>query len=240
MKNFCSRRVLVTGGAIRVGAVIARAFADAGATVIVHCRRSRKEAEELLASFPGTGHQIVCGDLTEAGVPERIIAESLPDILINNASAYVRASFRSESHEAVQEMLKINFLAPLAMMKAFAASVSENISDPVIINMVDQAISGSMPGGFGYLASKKALADATETAAAEYAPRIRVNAVAPGPVMAPPGLEHLNMQTTLQKVPLGRPVPPEDIAQSILFLAACSSVTGTILYVDGGQHLNIK
>ena len=69
MKNFCSRRVLVTGGAIRVGAVIARAFADAGATVIVHCRRSRKEAEELLASFPGTGHQIVCGDLTEQLLP---------------------------------------------------------------------------------------------------------------------------------------------------------------------------
>lgn len=240
MKIFCGRRVLVTGGAIRVGAVIARAFADAGAAVIVHCNRSRKEAENLIAALPGEGHQIVCGDLTESGVPERIIAESRPDILINNASAYVRTPFQQEADEAVRAMLDVNFLAPLALMKAFAASVPETVSDPVIINMVDQAVSGSLPAGFGYLTSKKALADATETAALAYAPRIRVNGVAPGPVMAPPGLEHLQMKTTLQKVPLGRKVEPADIADSVLFLANCRSITGTILYVDGGQHLNVK
>lgn len=240
MNGFCGRRVLVTGSAIRVGAVVAQAFADAGAAVIIHCNRSRKEAETLLASLSGEGHQIVCGDLTQSGVPERIIAESNPDILINNASAYVRTPFREEREDAVRAMLDINFLAPLALMKAFAASVSETNPDPVIINMVDQAVSGIMPGGFGYLASKKALADATETAALAYAPRIRVNGVAPGPVMAPPGLEHLQMKSTLQKVPLGRSVLPQDIADSVLFLAACRSITGTILYVDGGQHLNAK
>lgn len=224
------KRVLITGGAIRVGAVIAKAFADAGAQVVIHCCRHAEEAAQLPAE------KILCCDLTEPGAPEKLIADAGPlDILVNNASAYVRTPFLDESDEDVRKMLDINFLAPLSLMKAFARAYSGR--DGVIINLLDQAVSGHAPDAFGYLVSKKALADATESAALALAPRIRVNGIAPGPVLPPPGLEHLKMESTLKRVPLQRSVPPEDIAQTALFLATCSSITGAILYADGGQHL---
>lgn len=224
------KRVLITGGAIRVGAVIAKAFANAGAQVVIHCCRHAEEASQLPAE------KILCCDLTEPGAPEKLIADAGPlDILVNNASAYVRTPFLDESDEDVRKMLDINFLAPLSLMKAFARAYSGR--DGIIINLLDQAVSGHAPDAFGYLVSKKALADATESAALALAPRIRVNGIAPGPVLPPPGLEHLKMESTLKRVPLQRSVPPEDIAQTALFLATCTSITGAILYADGGQHL---
>lgn len=225
------KRVLVTGGAIRVGAVLVRAFADAGAEVIVHCRTHADAAAELPAS------RILTCDLTEPGAPEKLISDAGHlDILINNASAYIRKPFETETQADVQAMLDINFFAPLALMKAFAMTCNP---DACIINLLDQAVSGrTEPGSFGYLVSKKALADATECAALAYAPRIRVNGIAPGPVIAPPGLEHLNMEKTLKMVPLNRRVEVDDIAQTALYLATNRSITGTIVSVDGGQHLH--
>lgn len=224
------KRVLITGGAIRVGAELVRAFAAAGAEVLVHCRTHTAEAETLPAE------KILCCDLTEPGAPERLIAEAGKlDILINNASAYIRKPFTEESPADIQAMLAINFFAPLALMKAFAKSCNP---DACIINLLDQAVLGHPDAdSFGYLLSKKALAEATECAALAYAPAIRVNGIAPGPVIAPPGLEHLNMQKTLKKVPLRRKVEMEDIARTALFLAQNSSITGAILPVDGGQHI---
>lgn len=224
------KRVLVTGGAIRVGAILVRTFADAGAEVIVHCRTHTDAAAELPAS------RILTCDLTAPGAPEKLIADAGDlDILINNASAYIRKPFETETQADVQAMLDINFFAPLALMKAFAATCNP---EACIINLLDQAISGhTKPDSFGYLISKKALADATECAALAYAPRIRVNGIAPGPVIAPPGLEHLNMEKTLKTVPLNRRVEVDDIAQTALYLATNRSITGTIVNVDGGQHL---
>ena len=218
------KRVLVTGGAIRVGAVLVRAFADAGAEVIVHCRTHTDAAAELPAS------RILTCDLTEPGAPEKLISDAGHlDILINNASAYIRKPFETETQADVQAMLDINFFAPLALMKAFAMTCNP---DACIINLLDQAVSGrTEPGSFGYLVSKKALADATECAALAYAPRIRVNGIAPGP-------EHLNMEKTLKMVPLNRRVEVDDIAQTALYLATNRSITGTIVSVDGGQHLH--
>jgi len=243
MNSLSGKRVLVTGGAIRVGAVLVRAFAAAGAKVVIHCRNSRAEAEKLLAELGGeaAGHRIAVCDLTEPDAAEKLIAASgSPDILVNNASTFVRRRFAEETEEEILASLKINALAPIALMKAFAASLPDSVQDAAIVNIVDQAVAGTDPAQFGYLASKKMLADATETAALQYAPRIRVNAVAPGPMIAPPGLEHLQMRNTLTRVPLKRPADPEDVAQTVLFAASCRSMTGAILFVDGGQHLSGK
>ncbi|MBR3708569.1 MAG: SDR family NAD(P)-dependent oxidoreductase, partial [Lentisphaeria bacterium] len=123
------KRVLVTGGAIRVGAVLVRAFADAGAEVLVHCRTNAEAAAELPAA------RILTCDLTEPGAPERLIADAGKlDILINNASAYIRKPFETETQADVQAMLDINFFAPLALMKAFAMTCNP---DACIINLLD-------------------------------------------------------------------------------------------------------
>ncbi len=240
MTSLRNRRVLITGGAIRVGSFIARAFLEEGAILTIHCRNSRAEAEKLLNEFGGetAGHSVFQGDLTSCGIASQLIDFAKPEVLINNAATYIRKPFDLETSGDIQVALDVNFYAPLALMKAFAAQTFPENADPVVINLVDQAVAGYAPDAFGYLLSKKALADATRTAALAYAPRIRVNAIAPGPVLAPEHLKHLNMQSTLKRVPLGRSVPPADIAMSAVYLAGCRSVTGEILFVDGGQHIN--
>lgn len=242
MMRFDGRRVLITGGAIRVGAVLVRAFAAAGASVVIHCRNSRKEADALCREIGGAerGHSVVCGDLTQPGMPEKILADAAPvDILVNNASGYVCKPFLEETDSEVRAMLNVNFLAPLSLMKAFAANLAPQRGDldPCIVNLTDQAVTGAAPDSFGYLVSKKALAAATESAALALAPHIRVNAVAPGPVMAPERLKHLNMASTLKRVPLGRAVSVDDVAETVLMLAENRSMTGAVVFVDGGQHL---
>ena len=241
MTDLAGKRVLVTGGAIRVGAVIVRAFAEAGAKVVIHCRTSGKEAETLLRELGGeaAGHGIVCCDLSVPGAPEELIRSAGPlDILVCNASTFVRRPFDEETEEDILASLRINALAPVALMKAFAAALDPEKRDAAVVNMADQAVSGPAdPSEFGYLASKKMLAEATEAAALQYAPRIRVNAVAPGPSIAPAGLEHLGMRKTLPLIPLKRRTDPEDIAAAVLFCARNTSMTGAVVHVDGGRHL---
>ncbi len=221
------KKLLITGGAVRTGAAIAAAFAEAGAEVIVHAR--------TLPESP-LPFRVLTGDLAEPGVPERLIAEAgAPDILINNASVYRRTPFQQESEAEVRRQMEVNFFAPLALMKAFAAAYTG--SNGIIINILDQAVAGYAPDAFGYLAGKQALAHATETAALAYAPSIRVNGIAPGPMLPPKGMEHSQMTETLKRVPLKRAVALEDITAAALFLAQNRSVTGTIVYIDGGQHL---
>ncbi len=231
------KRVLITGGARRIGAAVAAAFAAHHAHVTIHCNHSKEEAERLCAALGGTaaGHNVQCADLTEEDVPEQLIRAVRPDILINNASTFERAPFQEESLDAIRRQLEINFYAPLGLMQSF---YRERAGKPgVIINLLDQAITDSGPDDFGYRAGKKLLYEATKSAALSYAPEIRVNAVAPGPVLAPPGLEHLGMKTTLKKVPLARSVSPADIAETIIFLAKTDSCTGSVIFTDGGQSL---
>lgn len=232
--------VLVTGGAVRIGAAIVRAFASAGARLVIHCRNNRAAAEHLLQEIGGEkrGHRILVRDLTNPDTQETLIADSgCPDILVNNAAIYDRVSFPEETPARIRAQFDVNFFVPFALMKSFAAARQGRNDDAVIINLLDQAIAGNTPEPFGYLLSKKMLAEATKAAALAFAPRIRVNGIAPGPVLAPPGLESSGMEKTLQRVPLRESVPPEDIAETALFLVRTASLTGTIIFADAGEHL---
>lgn len=231
-------RIFITGGGIRVGAAIARFFAQNGAKLIVHCNRSVREAEQLIAGFGGTGagHSVVQCDLSKPdSIAELAPALRSANILINNASTFARRTLLEESRADADRQFRINYTAPVELMKLFA----ENSLDPrLIINMLDQGIHHPDAASFSYAVSKKALAAATEAAALQLAPRIRVNGIAPGPVLPPVELPHSKMEKTLKTVPLGRPVTLDDICSACLFLAQNDSVTGEILYVDGGQSLH--
>lgn len=238
--NPAGKRVLVTGGAVRIGAAIVRAFANAGAQVLIHCRNSSDAAEQLLSEIGGekNGHRVLVRDLTSPGAPESLIAESGgTDMLVNNAAVYERIPFREETPERMRAGFDVNFFAPFALMQAFAASRAGKDGESAVVNLLDQAIAGNTPEPFGYLLSKKMLAEATKAAALVYAPAVRVNAIAPGPVFAPQGMESSGMRETLRRVPLGKRIPPENVAEAALFLVRTSSLTGEILYLDGGQHL---
>lgn len=231
--DFSGKHVLVTGGALRVGAALCRAFAAAGAQVTIHCRGSAAEAERLAAALPGCGHAVAVADFTPggSGAAELWSKLSAPvDILVNNASCYRLPPERSGEYE------KVNRLAPLELMRRFA---EQDLREGAVVNFLDQAVLNPNPAEDpDYVASRRGLmADTLEFARRYGAKNLRFNAVAPGPVIPPRGLENSKMLKTLRMVPLGRPVALDDLVEAVLFLAGCDSVTGAILPVDCGMHL---
>ena len=211
-------RIFITGGAVRVGAAVARAFARNGAKLTVHCNRSADAGARLIDDFGGVseGHAVVRCDLADPASFERLIPHlRAADVLINNASVYVRRTFSDESRAEAEHQFAVNYTAPVELMKLFA---KERSRPGVVINMLDQGIRHADALSLSYAVSKKALAAATEAGALQLAPLIRVNGIAPGPVLPPVELPCSRMEKTLKNVPLGRPVALEDISAACLFL----------------------
>ncbi len=232
------KRVLVTGAALRAGRAMAMAFASAGADVVIHFNRSAEEARLLLDSLGGeaAGHSMVKCDLMDAKEVEAMMASSGHlDILINNASTFKQAKLQEESLDDAKAQFDVNFWGPVRLMKLFVERAVA--AELAIVNVLDQRIARTDPSGFSYPLSKKVLEQATLAAALQYAPRVRVNAVAPGPVFPPVEMPSSTMERTLATIPLKRSVSPDDLASACLFLAANSSITGEVLYVDCGQSL---
>lgn len=237
MNKFDPLTALVTGAAARIGAALAHSLASEGMRVVAHCNRSRAEAKEVLAKLPNQelNHQLVQADFSDPAVGESIFSQTGPiDVLVNNASIFERRPLADETLDQAKRQFDVNLWAPLELMKAFKRQCA---ADGCVINMLDQRVAKVNAGGGSYPLSKKALADATLAAAVQWAPNIRVNAIAPGPVLPPRGMEDSKMKLELSGVPLARPVAIDDVVAACLFLIRNQSVTGHILYVDGGQHL---
>lgn len=234
------RAVLVTGGAVRLGAAIVRAFAQAGARVAVHYRRSGADAEALCREIRAAGAEAapVAADLADGAECERLVAAAAAavgplDVLVNNAALFHKDTFERLDEAVLATEFGVNLFAPLLLMKAFAAQERPG----AIVNLLDRRIAGLDPSAVPYELSKKALAEATRLAARHWAPRLRVNGVAPGPVLPPPGEGEDYLHDKAGPIPLGRPCTPEQIAEAVLYLVRADSVTGQIVFVDGGQRL---
>lgn len=235
--NITGKTVLVTGGGRRVGAELVRAFASAGAEIRLHVRRSQSEAEALAASLPCPERcRIVSADLAVPGEAAKLFAAcGRVDILVNNASMFEPDALSGGSEAHDREHFEVNFWSPLALMRAFAA---QDLVEGAIINLLDQEVTAVSARGGAYALSRRALADATLELARELGPRnLRVNAVAPGPVLPPAWLPESTMEKTLPTLPLRRKVALADLAEAVLFLCRNDSVTGEILPVDCGQRL---
>lgn len=233
------KRILVTGAAVRIGRCVASRLAEAGARILVHCRRSIDEARSLLDELGGeeSGHAVVQCDLTEEGAPERLIAELCRDEplwgLMNNASVYTRAPMQDWDGESILRDFSVNAFAPIRLMCEFRRRCGEGS----ILNLLDQRVAVVEPGEGAYGLAKKTMRDATLTAALEWAPSIRVNGIAPGYVLPPPGVTRDAMAALLETVPLRRRTEPAEIAEAAHFLMTSPTVTGQVLFVDGGRHL---
>ena len=230
------KKVLITGGARRIGAEISRSMAAGGAVVFMHCFKGTDEAASLLAELPGAGHKIFTADLSQPGAAAALAEECGElDVLINNASIYARTPADLPEEES-RRYFEVNFWSPLALMRAFAAP---GRSTPgVTVNIVDQEILRPAAENGIYAVSRKALADITLAFALEHASRnLRFNAVAPGPMIPPPGLEHSTMSKVLKSVPTGKRVEPEDLVRTIHYIIENDSLTGAVIPLDGGQHL---
>lgn len=233
-------RVLITGAGIRVGRAIARDFAAAGHQVVIHYRRSRESAQALLQELGGeaAGHACVMADLDddaqlEGLVPGLVNRGLVPDCLVNNAGTFPREPLAESSLASLRSTFHTNCLAPFVLMQGMVRQVAEG----VIVNILDQRVDSVNPEVGAYGIAKKALRDFTLAAALDWAPAWRVNAVAPGLVLAPADMPAEKRQAQVSRVPLGCESAPEEIARACRFLAEADTITGEILRVDGGLGL---
>jgi len=174
---------------------------------------------------------------------EGLIAQSVAaagglDILVNNASTFNKDAFMDADAARLAAEIGINAFIPMHLSRAFAAHVqSRREATGGIVNLLDRRVAGQEKGMLPYLLSKKLLAEYTRIAALELGPRIAVNAVAPGPVLPPPGRGEDYLHDHAGPMVLGQRPAPADVASAVLYLLEARAVTGQIIYVDSGQHL---
>lgn len=238
--DLSGKKVVITGSGRRIGRELAKSFAAKGARIVIHCRNSENEARALLREIGGeeAGHELFICDLSDLKKLEESAPAVLSDasVLINNASEYTRCTLTEETEEDIRRQMTVNFSAPVLLMRLFARYGKRPCA---VINLLDQAICRPDQFSFSYGLSKKNLAEATRAAALQLAPEIRVNGLAPGPVLPPADLPGSKMEKTLRRVPLHRPVALKDLCAGAVFLAENESVTGTILFIDCGQSLGL-
>ena len=239
---------LVTGGAARIGAQICRTLASAGAIVAIHCHRSLAAAEDLVEEIEASGGEsfVVRGDLSEeedrvALIDSVIERAGRLDILVNNASIFEKIPLDEMTSDAAQMMWRVNAEAPLMLIQHAAPHLRfEGKDDPgSVINMIDNSSGrNDWPELSHYCASKAALLSITRSLAQELAPSIRVNAVGPGAILFQDWESEERRSAVLSSIPMGRQGDTEEIAETVLFLAAGPSyITGQIIDVDGGWSL---
>lgn len=245
--DMSGRTVLVTGGAKRIGRAICLTLANAGADVLVHCNSSVDEAEQVVADITslGRGAGLVRGDLrTELeGICDEVSSSELVrqrgglDLLVNSASIFERASMDSIEPADFERMLRINTVAPFEMIQRLLPDL-RSVSG-CAVNLLDTSIERPWPFYSHYCASKAALASLTLSLAGELAPEVRVNGVAPGAILFSDVESPAERESVMSRIPMGRTGTPEEIAQTVLFLAAGPSyITGQIIAVDGGWSLS--
>ena len=234
--------VLITGAAQRIGAAIATALADDGWMVGIHCFRSSGAAEALCADLKSNGADayIVGADLADNTAVDGLIAhasEAAPvTCLINNASVFERDDLETISRSSWDQHLDVNLWAPVRLSQSLAAALPDGVSGN-IVNIVDQRVDNIPPDFISYTISKAGLWALTQSLALSLAPRIRVNAIGPGPVLPSPRQSAAQFDAQASRMPLGRGAPVSEIADGVRYILSATSMTGQLITLDGGQHL---
>jgi len=234
------KTVLITGAAKRLGKATALALASQGIKIIIHYNTSSTSADALCKIINKQGGQAwtFCADLSQSHSCTSLIKKAQEytgslDILINNASIFLQDTIRNIVDDDLFTNIRINALAPLLLSRTFAEQTKEG----VIINFLDTRIVEYDARHAAYHISKRLLFTLTRMLALEYAPQIRVNAVAPGLILPPAGKDINYLKAHAQNNPLKRYGNPTDIADAVLFLIRSTFITGQVIFVDGGYHI---
>jgi len=242
-ESWRGRSVLVTGGAMRVGRAIARAFAQAGADVVVHYRSSAAQALEAAAEIRALGVRaaLVQGDQAREGDPERIVAQAVHahgrlDALVCSAAQFDEAPATDLTRERFDALLAVNLCGPFQLARAAYPHLRERQGS--IVNLLDLCGTSQVwERTAHYAASKAGLAALTRQLALEWAPEVRVNGVAPGAILFSEAVPAARRERILSRIPAGRMGTPEEVARAVLFVASEPFVTGQVVTVDGGRSL---
>ena len=234
---------LITGAARRIGRAIALDLARDGWQVCVHYRRSADDAQALVAEICAAGGRAaaVVGDLANEDDVERLVPAcrevlGAPSTLVNNASEFLLDTVTTMTPETWDTHLDINLKAPVLLAKALFLHLPEGQTGNVV-NIIDQRVWKLTPDFFSYTISKAGLWTATRTLAQALAPRVRVNAIGPGPVLKSIHQTDADFAREAQSTLLGHGPTPEEIAAAVRFILASPSLTGQMIALDGGQHL---
>ncbi|NNU67401.1 SDR family oxidoreductase [Rhizobium sp. WYCCWR 11152] len=237
------RSALITGAAKRIGRAIAEDLAANGFSVAIHANGSIREAEELVAQLRQKGYRAIAlqADLTNTGETAELIAKASEalgplDLLINNASVFQHDSARSFNAATWALHFDLHVRAPSILAAAFAQQMPTEAAG-LIVNIIDQRVWALRPSFYSYTLSKSALWTATQTLAQALAPRIRVNAIGPGPSMPSERQAMEDFQAQISALILQRGPALEEFGQTIRFLYDTPSITGQMIALDGGQHL---
>lgn len=234
---------LVTGAGKRLGRAVALDLAHAGWNVVVHYNSSASPAQSVAGEVQKIGMsaalvQADLGDSAERGalIGHATKAAGAPlTALVNCAAIFEHDTIDTLSSEALQRHIDINTLTPSLLAREFAEALPEE-GRGIVVNFLDFKLANPYPDHFSYTLSKYALAGATELLARALAPRVRVNAIAPGYVLAAPGQSDADFKRLHDDVPLKRGPNPEDIAHAVRFLIENPAVTGQTIYVDAGRR----
>lgn len=237
------RSVLVTGAAVRIGRAIARAFAEAGADVVIHYRSSVAQAHEAAAEIRALGVRaaLVQGDQARDGEPERIVAQAVHahgrlDALVCNAAEFEEAPAAELTRARFDALIAANLSGPFQLARAAHPHLRER--QGAVVNLLDLCGTSQVwERTAHYAASKAGLAALTRQLALEWAPEVRVNGVAPGAILLPETMPAGRRERVLSRIPAGRTGTPEEVARAVLFLASEPFVTGQVLAVDGGRSV---
>jgi NAD(P)-dependent dehydrogenase (short-subunit alcohol dehydrogenase family) len=237
------KAVLVTGGARRIGRAIVEDLAAHGFAVAIHYNRSRGAAERLAVEIRGRGGRAVTvgADLTDSAAAERLVTAAVKAIgplglLVNNASIFAADALLDFDEEVWDRHFAIHVKAPAVLARCFA-TLLPGAGSGLIVNIIDQRVWKLTPQYFSYSLSKSALWSATRTMAQALAPRVRVNAIGPGPTFASERQQPADFAAQLEGLILGHGPRPEEFGKTIRYLWEAESVTGQMLALDGGQHL---
>jgi len=234
---------LVTGAADRIGAAIARALAGAGWKVVVHYRASAEAAGATVNEIRGAGGEAVAirADLTKRPQRAKLIASAAKPfgpltLLVNNASLFERDAATDVDEAVWDAHFAVHAEAPAFLARDFAAQLPPHAQGN-IINIIDERVLDLSPAFFSYTLSKSVLWTMTQTLAQSLEPRIRVNAIGPGPTLAPPGVSPAGYRRRQKELPLQHGADAGEIAAGVLAILALPSLTGQMLALDGGEHL---
>jgi NAD(P)-dependent dehydrogenase (short-subunit alcohol dehydrogenase family) len=235
---------LVTGGGKRIGAALVRGLAAAGWAVAVHHRATDGAAEALCAEITAAGGRAVA--LQAELADERAVlplvgraAEAVGPLglLVNNASVFEFDDVASCDRASWDAHLDTNLRAPFVLIQRFAAALPEGAKG-LVVNILDTRVWNLTPGYLSYTLSKAGLWTLTQTLAQALAPRIRVNAIGPGPTLPSRGQSAADFTARRAGLPLGEGASPAEIAAALQFIIAARSMTGQMIGLDGGDHLN--
>ena len=234
---------LVTGGAVRLGRAIALGLAEEGADIVITYNSSAGPAEETCADIEAMGRTSLSlqANFNQAPDMERLVSEITDhfghlDILVNSAAIFEPGRWHDTTEANWDRHFAINLKAPFFLSQAFAKALGEDAHGH-IVNIADWR--GVRPGidHVAYTLTKSGLIAMTKSLALALAPRVQVNAIAPGLILPPPGRDDSYLEDKAPSIPLQRPGSAEEIVKAVLYLVRSDFVTGDLVYVTGGEHL---